>query len=32
MLFTIAGTREDVREIREWLLEEGDGEAPEEDS
>jgi hypothetical protein len=31
-LFAIADIRQDVREIREWLKEEGDGEEPEEES
>jgi hypothetical protein len=31
-LFAIADIREDVREIRNWLKEEGDGEEPEDDS
>jgi hypothetical protein len=32
MLFAIAEVRHDVREIREWLKEGEDGQAPEEDS
>jgi hypothetical protein len=31
-LFTIADIREDVGEIRDWLMEGGDGETSEEDS
>ncbi len=32
MLFAIADSRQDVREIRNWLKEEGDGQEPEDDS
>jgi hypothetical protein len=32
ILFVIADIREDVRDIRNWLIEEDDGEAPEENS
>lgn len=31
-LFAIADIRQDVREIRDWLKEEEDGERPEDDS
>lgn len=32
MLFAIQDVREDVREIRNWLVEDDDGEAPEENT
>jgi hypothetical protein len=32
MLFSIADIREDVRDLRDWLVEEDDGEASEENT